>query len=219
MSLQALAEEIRLRAAGRSRFILAIAGPPGAGKSTLAEGLLSALEAIAPGEAAILPMDGYHYDNAVLAERGLLARKGAPATFDVGGFLRDLGRIRAGDAGVAVPVFDRDLDLARAAARLIEPRHGVVLVEGNYLLLPEPPWRELAVGFDLSLYLDVPEAELRSRLVARWLAHGLDPEAAVARAEGNDLVNARTVAVSASRADLLWRDGAAEAGAGAARAV
>ena len=66
-------------------------------------------------------MDGYHFDNAVLAERGLLARKGAPETFDVDGLAHDLARIRAGGRAVAVPVFDRKLDLARAGARIILP--------------------------------------------------------------------------------------------------
>ena len=135
MSVAALAADLLARSAGRGRYLVAIAGPPGAGKSTLAEALLAALEAAAPGRAALVPMDGYHLDNAVLAERGLLARKGAPETFDVDGLARDLARIRAGGRAVAVPVFDRRLDLARAAARIILPGQELVLVEGNYLLL------------------------------------------------------------------------------------
>ena len=206
MSLSALADDILARAEGRDRYLFAIAGPPGAGKSTLVEPLLAALEARAPGQAALLPMDGYHYDNAILAERGLLARKGAPETFDVAGFLEALARIRAGRAPVAVPVFDRRLDLSRAGARIIEPRHRVVLVEGNYLLLDTPPWDALAGMFDRTLYIDVPREELRRRLVARWRDHGLDPAAAVARAEGNDLANAAIVLPCAARAHVIWRD-------------
>ena len=153
-------------------------------------------------------MDGYHLDNAVLAERGLTARKGAPETFDVDGLARDLARIRAGDRDVVVPVFDRTLDLARAGARVIRPAHRVVLVEGNYLLLDQPPWDALAPHFDRTLFLSVDRAELRRRLVDRWLAHGLDPAAATARAEGNDLPNAEVVASSVRPADFVWRDGA-----------
>ena len=74
-----------------------------------------------PGEAALMPMDGYHFDNAILVERGLLPRKGAPQTFDVDGLARDLERLRAGGREVIVPVFDRKLDLARAGARAIRP--------------------------------------------------------------------------------------------------
>ena len=97
-----------------------------------------------PGEAALMPMDGYHFDNAILVERGLLPRKGAPQTFDVDGLARDLERLRAGGREVVVPVFDRTLDLARAGARVDPPGAPGGLVEGNYLLLDQPPWGGLA---------------------------------------------------------------------------
>lgn len=187
---------------GAQRRIVALAGPPGAGKSTFAEALVEALEALLPGLSVLVPMDGYHFDNAVLGP-GLLARKGAPETFDVAGLHEALRRIRADSGTVAVPVFDRDLDLARAGARLVLPRHRVVLVEGNYLLLDEAPWDGLGIFFDETVLLDVPEAELRQRLVARWLHHGLGAEAAKARAEENDLVNARRVIAGSRHPDRV----------------
>jgi pantothenate kinase len=196
-----LAATLLDRAEGRGRFVVAIAGAPGAGKSTLSEALMQAREAAAPGRAALVPMDGYHLDNAVLAARGLLPRKGAPMTFDVDGLARDLARIRAGGRDVVVPVFDRELDLARAGARVIAAERALILVEGNYLLLDEPPWTGLAPLFDATLFLRVPEAELRRRLIDRWLGHGLAPEAALARAEGNDLPNAALVARRSRPAD------------------
>jgi pantothenate kinase len=206
--LDGLAADIRARAEGRARFVFAVAGPPGAGKSTLAEALDARLDALLPGEAALVPMDGYHFDNAVLAERGLLARKGAPETFDVDGFACDLDRLRAGGREVLVPVFDRTLDLARAGARASRPGHRILVVEGNYLLLDRPPWQALAPAFDRTLFISVPREELLRRLVDRWLAHDLDPVAARARAEGNDLVNADLVVAASRPADLLWREGA-----------
>jgi pantothenate kinase len=115
-----------------------------------------------------------------------------------------LGRVRAADAPVALPVFDRDLDLARAGARIVGPEQPVIVIEGNYLLLSDPPWDGLAALFDRTLFIEVPERELARRLVARWLRYGLDPEAAQARAEGNDLPNARLVAARSKPADVVW---------------
>ncbi|MEK1865241.1 MAG: nucleoside/nucleotide kinase family protein, partial [Rhizobium leguminosarum] len=104
------------RAGHSKRFLIAIAGPPGAGKSTMADNLAEALKA--RGESAeVLPMDGFHMDNAILIERGLLARKGIPETFDVRGFLDIIRAVRLADQEVLVPVFDRSRELAIASAR------------------------------------------------------------------------------------------------------
>ena len=190
MTPQALADWLRARCAGPGRALVALAGAPGSGKSTLSAALAQAL-----GEgAAVMPMDGYHLDNAILDARGDRPRKGAPWTFDVAGLARDLARLRADDGPVLVPVFDRALDLSRAAAREIGPKVRIVIVEGNYLLLDQAPWDGLAPFWDVTLALDVPEDVLRSRLIARWLEHGHDPAAAEARALANDLPNAQTVA-------------------------
>jgi len=198
----ALAAEILARASGARRFVVAIAGPPGAGKSTLAEGLHGALSAARPGGVALVPMDGFHFDNAVLDARGLRAVKGAPETFDFGGLRSALQRIRDGDDPVAVPVFDRAADLARAGAQIVDPSHGLVIVEGNYLLLDDVPWPELAPLFDLTVAISVDPGELHRRLVDRWLTHGLSPEAARVRAESNDMANGRRVAERSRAADI-----------------
>lgn len=196
-----LATEIRARAGDVPRFVVGIAGPPGAGKSALAEALVAALRS--RGESAqAVPMDGFHLDNALLDARGLRARKGSPETFDVAGFRTLLERLR-GEGEILVPLFDRAADLARAAAAAVAPDCRFRVVEGNYLLLRDPPWDALHPLFDLTIRLAVPEDELSRRLVARWLAHGLDPEAARARAEGNDLTNARLVATRSAPADIV----------------
>lgn len=129
-----LANEILLRAEGRERFLVGIAGPPGAGKSTFAQALITALP-----HSVCVPMDGFHFDNAVLDQLGLRARKGSPETFDYAGFAATLDRIRRGEPNVAIPVFDREMDLARAGAALIGQEIKFVVVEGNYLLLDAGP--------------------------------------------------------------------------------
>lgn len=197
MTPGALADQIKARAAGARRFMVAIAGAPGAGKSTLAGALADAIGA----GAKVVPMDGFHYDDAVLEARGQRARKGAPDTFDVAGFTHLLKRLRAEDE-VAIPVFDRSMELSRAGADIVGAADRILLVEGNYLLLNAPPWRDLAGLFDLSLFIDVPLAELERRLLERWAHYGKTPEAARAWIDGNDMPNIRTVIDGSRAADI-----------------
>lgn len=197
-----LAATLFRKAAGHRRLMVAIAGPPGAGKSTLAETLVPLLP---QGATAIVAMDGFHYDNAVLDARGLRARKGAPETFDFDGFRHLVERLRRADGEVAVPLFDRAADIARAGAAIVQPEARFVLVEGNYLLFEESPWYGLGPLFDVSVWLDVPAAELERRLIQRWLDQGLTPEAARTRVFGNDLPNAERVLTRRRQPDVTIR--------------
>ncbi|KVL33931.1 nucleoside/nucleotide kinase family protein [Burkholderia sp. MSMB1835] len=190
-----------------TRRIVAIAGPPGAGKSTFAQRLRTDLDARAPRSAAVLAMDGFHFDDRVLNERGDRARKGAPHTFDADGLAALLGRLRADDGrDVAVPVFDRDLEIARAGAAIVPASARLVLVEGNYLLLDAPPWRALRPLFDVTVMLDVPRPVLAERLARRWQRYGMDAAAVRAKLDGNDLVNVDTVLSRSTPADFRIRN-------------
>lgn len=182
------------------RAIIAIAGPPGSGKSTTAEEFVGLLPA---GSAASVPMDGFHYDDAVLEARGLRQRKGAPETFDFDGYEALIRRLKAGDRDVAIPVFDRSIELSRAAAAIVPASAKFVLTEGNYLLLDEEPWSRLATLFDFTIFLDVPREELERRLIQRWLDHGRTPQDGRNWVNSNDLPNVDRVLAHRRKADLV----------------
>jgi len=206
MDTTTIAAEIARRAKGVERLVVAIAGAPGSGKSTLAEALRAEIAGL--GETvAVVPMDGFHFDNRVLDARGLLPRKGAPETFDVAGFHHLLGRIVAREADIAIPVFDRSIEIARAGAAIVPAGMKIILAEGNYLLLDEPPWTGLAPLFDLTVWLDVPLEELERRLIRRWLKHGFAGGAARQKALSNDIPNAERVAAGSRPADFVLRNG------------
>lgn len=197
--------DILSRQGDAPRSVTAIAGAPGSGKSTLAELLAQRLNAKSPGCAAVFPMDGYHYDDAVLNARGHRPRKGAPFTFDVAGFGHMLARLRANtEAEIAVPVFDRSLEISRNAARIIPQTVRHLIVEGNYLLLNQRPWSDLRVHYDTAVFLDVPEEVLRARLLERW--KDLEGEEPRAKMDDNDLPNALLVARESGGWDYVLKN-------------
>lgn len=198
--IASIAAAIFKRAGKSPRFVVAIAGPPGSGKSTLAERLH---EVLPEEKSVVVPMDGFHFDDAVLETRGLRPRKGAPETFDYAGFAALLKRIRSGEPDVAIPVFDRSMELSRAGAAIVGSEVKFVIVEGNYLLLDEEPWSALAGLFDFSVFVDVPRGELERRLMERWRGHGKSDDDARAWIASNDLPNVERVLARRRQADLV----------------
>lgn len=189
-------------AAGR-RIVLGLTGPPGAGKSTLAGFIVDyARSRMGDSWAACFPMDGYHLSNAQLARLGLENRKGAPSTFDVGGYAAMLSRLTA-DSGedIYVPEYDRSLHEPIAARLLVPAAARLVVTEGNYLALDEPRWRAARRFIDHLWYVDAADSLREKRLVDRQLAGGRGANAAREWVEFSDRPNGELVKLSRSKAD------------------
>jgi pantothenate kinase len=184
------------------RQVLGIAGAPAAGKSTLAALLLAELERARPGEAVGVGMDAFHLGHRVLVRRGQTDVKGAPETFDALGFVALLERVRAGGETVYAPEFDRDLEDSIAHVVEVGPQVGLVVTEGNYLLLDAPPWDRVRPMLDEAWFVHLADDERRRRMVARHLRHGHDPAVAEARTLGSDERNAQLVNAAPNRPDL-----------------
>ena len=152
------------------RTVVFLCAPPGTGKSTLT----TFWEYIAQQDPELpaiqtLPMDGFHHYNSWLDAHQLRPFKGAPETFDVAKLAENLRQVVEGDC--TWPQYDRQKhDPVEDALHVTAP---LVIVEGNWLLLDDEKWCQLAQFCDFSIFINAPATALRERLVGRKLAGGL----------------------------------------------
>ena len=198
------------------RALLGVVGSPGSGKSTLTEMLLAALRAYPPpGEGpdwvAHVPMDGYHLADVELERLGRRQAKGAPDTFDAGGYVALLARLRAwegdardpADAVVYAPAFERTLEQPLAGAIPVPAAARLVLTEGNYLLLDSGRWPAVAPLLDEVWFCALRDDVRLERLLARHVAFGKPPDVARAWVAAVDEPNAALIEATRARADLV----------------
>ncbi|HEY8590074.1 MAG TPA: nucleoside/nucleotide kinase family protein [Naasia sp.] len=198
-----LLDRVAALAEDEERVLLGITGAPAAGKSTLAEWLVRELPGVGL-PAAWVPMDGFHLADAALDRLGRRDRKGALDTFDGHGYLALLRRLRLEtDNTVYAPAFERDLEQPIAGSIAVPAGTRVVVTEGNYLLVGAHPWPFVRSELSEVWFSEVEPIQRRERLVARHIRFGKAPDAAAAWAESVDEPNARLIAATRERADLV----------------
>ncbi|MCS5495292.1 nucleoside/nucleotide kinase family protein [Curtobacterium sp. MCLR17_043] len=203
---QAVERAVEL-ARSSERTVLGIAGAPGAGKSTLARRIVTAVDdRLGAGTAVQVPMDGFHLSNAALDALGRHDRKGAADTFDADGYVALVRRLVAADEDVVwAPDFDRRVDEPVAGSIAVPRAARLVVSEGNYLLDDTAPWSALPALFTETWFCAVADDVRLDRLVGRHMRHGRDHDAARAWAVEVDGVNAARVAPTVIRASrTVW---------------
>jgi pantothenate kinase len=200
--VSALLARARALAATDGRTLLGVTGAPGAGKSTLAQAIADHV-----GERArVVGMDGFHLSQSRLARLDRSDRKGAPDTFDAAGFVTLVRRLRERSEDVVyAPEFRREIEEPIAGAVAIESDVGLVVLEGNYLLVADEPWSQLRWLLDEVWYCERDERARVAGLIARHRAYGKSDVQARRWALGSDRRNAELIATTRPRADLVAR--------------
>jgi len=192
-------------AADGQRIAIGLAGGPGTGKSTLAAELVTMLNAVRPGSAALVPMDGFHMKHAKIEAMGATDRKGAPHTFEGADFVSFLHHLKHASEPVSGPGYSRKIEDTVEDAFTVSPDVRVLVVEGNYLLLTEGPWAGVKALLNYSVFIHVPRELVRARLMKRHGEEGLfTEERNRAHIERNDLPNYDLVEQSRDRADVIF---------------
>ena len=199
-----LGQALLLKASSQRRIALGLTGGPGVGKSTLAVQIADALNRIEPGSAAFVPMDGFHMRHAKLEALGTVKDKGAPHTFEGGEFAKFLECLKSAEEAISGPGYSRKIEDVVDDAFTVARGTRVLVVEGNYLLLQDPPWEVVKSLLDLAVFIDVPRERVRSRLMKRHAEEGLfSEERNREHIERVDLPNYDLVARSKPRADFV----------------
>lgn len=193
------------------RCLALLAGPPGSGKTTLGALWECLAETYASGHSIrTLPMDGFHYPNRVLdAEtvmrdgRSIPLRKikGAPESFDLPHFTESLQALSEGK-DLYWPRYDRQIHDPVPDAIAV-PAQGMLLVEGNYVLLDEDGWRDLSRLAALTIFVECDESLARKRVLARLQRGGRSPENALRHYEFNDLRNWERIMQQRVESDIV----------------
>ncbi|QDU33996.1 Pantothenate kinase [Poriferisphaera corsica] len=153
------------------RPVIAIAGPPASGKSTFAHSLASQINNLTAAHyAALIPMDGFHLTNQQLSQQHLTKIKGSPSTFDFSSYKKLLTQAQLKPATPYIPFYDRDLHepVARQSPEhQIHSQTHLIITEGNYLLLDQPPWTQLQSLFSFSIFINTSADICTARILNR----------------------------------------------------
>ncbi|KAM0873833.1 hypothetical protein ACQ4PT_037832 [Festuca glaucescens] len=204
-----------------SKYIVGLAGPPGAGKSTVASEVVRCVNArwsqkhskdssLNSNEdiATMLPMDGFHLYRSQLDAmedpKEAHARRGAPWTFNPCLFLKCLQALKK-EGSVYAPSFDHGVGDPVENDIVVKPEHKIVIVEGNYLLLEDNIWREIRDLFDEKWLIDIDIDVSMQRVLQRHIGTGKEPDVAAWRISYNDRPNAELIMESRKAADLVIR--------------
>lgn len=207
-----LAETILKRRLPERRMIVAVAGPPGCGKTAFAETLSAVINALAGEKRSVMVgLDGWHFPNAYLDEHtisregktfSLRQIKGAPETYDHQAIRLFLDRAPLTNQ-LTFPVYSREKHDPIPDAGMIGPAQRILILEGNYWLLDADPWRGFQACFDYRIALTAAPEALLGGLRDRHLRGGKPLDWIMEHIRRVDLANIDFVLSHSASADVV----------------
>jgi type I pantothenate kinase len=142
--------------------VVGIAGAVASGKSTLADAV--AQRAIASGtHTDVVSTDGFLFSNETLVEKGLLARKGFPESYDVDALCAFVDAVHSGISEVSVPRYSHLTYDVVGSDPLALGADTFIVVEGVDTL------GALGTRLDFAIYLHAEEEDLERWYVERFV--------------------------------------------------
>jgi pantothenate kinase len=159
---------------GSGHVLIALAGPPGSSKTTLAHNVTRQIQSLpSPPSTYVVSLDGFHLTHAKLlalpnAEEAV-ARRGAPWTFDAAAAVELVRQLTEafGVRDMVVPTFDHAVKEPVSGGRVAPRDTQVCIIEGNYVLSDEGVWGAVAGLVDERWLLQVHSVLARDRVAAR----------------------------------------------------
>jgi type I pantothenate kinase len=151
-------------------FIIGVSGTVAVGKSTIAR-VLEALLARWPHHPKVdlVTTDGFLYPNEVLAERGLMERKGFPESYDRSTLLDFVSRAASGEEHLEIPVYSHiRYDIVEGETRVIN-QPDILIVEGLNVLQAGESGAFVSDYFDFSIFVDAEIDDIRTWYIERFL--------------------------------------------------
>jgi pantothenate kinase len=195
------------------RLVIAIAGPPGSGKTTSATHIAAIINKQLGSDngtpAMVVSMDGFHYSRSTLDtfpnRTEAYVRRGAPWTFDSEKVLALVRQCHRTDGPILAPSFDHALKDPVEDSITILPNTQIVILEGNYLLVNEGDWAQIGPLVDERWFVSVDLEDARRRVAERHVRSGIEPDMASAlrRVDANDLINGQYIVEHSVGIDVI----------------
>ena len=157
--------------APRVPYVIGVAGSVAVGKSTFAR-ILQALLARWPDHpnVGLVTTDGFLHPNKVLDERGLMARKGFPESYDTRRLLAFLRDVKSGADVVRAPLYSHVIYDVLEDEEVIIQRPDIIILEGLNVLQVSNQGNEFVSDyFDFSIYVDADESDIIAWFIARFM--------------------------------------------------